>query len=449
MTKQFIASSLIASSLVFFTGCAAVTGHSGSLKKFNDDLSSGKCDYKFFDEKIKDKNDVILWGIQGGSMARNCLNYNKSNALFDDAELNYKEEVDKDGIAGNIGEGTKSVLVNNNVNEYEGNVYEKVMLNTYKGLNFIGLNDFSNARIEFNRALDRQRRAKDHFEKDIAEKAEKNKGKKQDTKAANAVYKKYGDVLNNFKAYPDFVNPFTTYSSGLFFLLDGDTTKARDLFKEAMLMDPKNKQFKSDFELTEKFASSVNNKNSKSYAWVIYENGKGMMQDEMRFDIPLFLVTSKVAYTGIALPQIKERAESFPFLDVNGAKTTMISNMDNVIKTEFKKKFPTIVTEAIMSLTVKTIAQYQVKKNAGFWGGMAMAAYQGLTNKADVRSWTALPKNFHSVRVELNDQPVVIKDNNGKIISSITIPENSNALIYIKSESKENVKVHKTIFRKG
>ena len=78
-----------------------------------------------------------------------------------------------------------------------------------------------------------------------------------------------------------------------------------------------------------------------------------------------------------------------------------------------------------------------------------MAAYQGLTNKADVRSWTALPKNFHSVRVELNDQPVVIRDNNGKIISSITIPQNSNALIYIKSESKENVKVHKTIFRKG
>jgi len=448
MTKQFIASSLIASSLIFFSGCAAVSGHGGSLKKFNDDLSSGKCEYKFFDEKIKDEDDVILWGIQGGSMARNCLNYKKSNELFDKAELVYKEDVDKDGIVNNVGEGASSVFVNNNVNDYEGNVYEKVMLNTYKGFNFIALNDLSNARIEFNRALDRQRRAKEYFEKDIAKKAKENKGKKQDTKAAAAVYKKYGDVLNNFKAYPDFVNPFTTYSSGLFFLLDGDNSKARDLFKEAMLMEPSNKQIKSDYDLSEKLSSSLTSKNSKSYAWVIYENGKGMMEDEMRFDIPLFLVTSKVAYTGIALPKIKERSASYPFLEVNGKKTTLVANMDNVIKTEFKKKFPGIVTEAIMSLTAKTIIQYQAKKKFGLFGGLAAAAYQGLTNKADVRSWTALPKNFQSVRVEITNKPIVIKDNNGKVISSITVPKNANALIYIKSESPGNVKIHKTIFSK-
>jgi len=71
-------------------------------------------------------------------------------------------------------------------------------------------------------------------------------------------------------------------------LLDGDSSKARDLFKEAMLMDPTNKQFKSDFKLSEQLASSINNKNSKHYAWVVYENGKGMVLDEIKFDVPLW-----------------------------------------------------------------------------------------------------------------------------------------------------------------
>ncbi len=76
-------------------------------------------------KKINDNDDVILWGIQGASLARNCLNYNKSNELFDKAEEKYKEEVDKDNIANNALESASSILINNNINEYEGNTYER------------------------------------------------------------------------------------------------------------------------------------------------------------------------------------------------------------------------------------------------------------------------------------------------------------------------------------
>ncbi len=62
--------------------------------------------------------------------------------------------------------------------------------------------------------------------------------------------------------------------------------------------------------------------------------------------------------------------------------------MDNVIKTEFKKRFPGIVTESVLNTVVKTIAQQQLNKETGIVGGIAGALYQGLTNKADVRSWT-------------------------------------------------------------
>lgn len=435
------------------TGCAAVSGHKDAMNQFDANLQSNKCEYTEVDKKIKDKDDVILWGIQGGSLARNCLNYNKSNELFDKAEEVYKAEVDKDNIANNALESVSSVLVNNNVNDYEGNTYEKVMVNTYKALNFASLNDKENARIEFNRALDRQRRAKEYFESEIKDKKEANEKEKQknsdaskiasNQKTQDSIYSKYSSLLNDFDAYPDFVNPFTTYISGVYFLLSGDNIKAKDLLKESVSMNPKNKQILDDFKMSDK--NTLSNK-SNNYAWIIFENGQGMAKNEIRIDIPLFLLTNKVQYTGIALPKIEERGATYKYLDVNGEKTSLVCNMDNVIKTEFKKRFPGIVTEAVLNTVIKTFAQQQLNDKAGPIAGIAGALFQGLTNKADVRSWTALPKNFQSVRVKIDNKPILIKNDKGQLIKSVIIPNGRNAMIYVKSLNIGNDKVHEILF---
>ena len=152
---------------VFFSGCVAVTGHDNSLYTFEKVLKNSTCNYTFVQNKIEDKDDVILWASQGGSQARNCFDYNGSNLYFDKAEELYKRDVDLQSNVNRAGNSANSILINNNLNDYEGNIYEKVMLNTYKGLNFMALGDFVNARIEFNRALDRQRRAKDYFSSEI------------------------------------------------------------------------------------------------------------------------------------------------------------------------------------------------------------------------------------------------------------------------------------------
>lgn len=447
----------------FLGGCAAVTGHKGEIDNFNSSLKSNNCDFRMIEAKIKDDNDTILWGIQGGALARNCMNYKRSIIFFDKAEEKYKEDVDKDNLGNNALESITSVFINNNVNSYEGNTYEKVMVNTYKALNFASLNDHQNARIEFNRALDRQRRAKEYFQSEIKKRKEelsKKENEKKDKnvtqeidrmkvaknkKTQDTIYEKYNSLLNDFDAYPDFINPFTTYIAGIYFMLNGDSSKARNLLKESVSMAPKNKQILSDFKLNDKYITSI--KQSKdNYVWVIYENGEAMIKDEIRIDIPLFLFTKKVYYTGIVLPKIIEKNSSYEYLNVAGENTVSICNMDNVIKTEFKKRFPLIVTEAVLNTVTKTLGQKKLVKEGGLIGGIVGALYQGLTNKADVRSWTALPKNFQSIRVKNTGIPLKIKDNKGKVIKTILLPKNKNAMIYVKSQNLGNNIVHKIIF---
>jgi hypothetical protein len=431
----------------FFTGCVAITGHGDSLHSFDAILKNSTCNYTFVDKKIEDKDDVILWASQGGSLSRNCFDYNRSNSFFDKAEDLYKTNVDLQSNVNRAGNTTNSILVNNNVNEYKGNVYETVMLNTYKGLNFMALDDFENARVEFNRALDRQRRAKDYFSKEIKKAKQKSKKDKNYELAQNrytqeAIYDRYRDIFSGFKAYPDFVNPYTTYISGVFFLLDGDYTKARDLLKESLAMQPDNGQIKKDFELADSLSGFA--QKDKNYAWIIYENGQSMAKREININIPLFIFTNKVYYAGLALPKLYERPSSYEFLEVDGKKTMLIANMDNIIKAEFEKRFAQIALEATLNLIVKTYTQYELNKQGSF-GGFAGMLYQSLTNRADIRSWTALPKNFQSLRVELNQKPVIIRDDRGRVISTVQVQDNQDVLIYIKSFSKEDIKVHKII----
>lgn len=437
---------LLVTSIIFlFAGCSAITGHKEALNRFNAEVINTTCRYDFIEKKIKNKDDVLLWSEQGGVQARDCYDYNRSNNYFDIAENLFKYDVDLESKASQFKNKTSSILVNNNVNDYKGNVYEKIMLNTYKGLNYISLNDFANARVEFNRALDRQRRAKEYFEKEIEEakkKSEENKNIKiaKNPQTQKAIYDAYAELFEDLKGYKDFVNPFTTYISGLFFMMDKDYKKARETLKFAYAMDKNNSQVKSDFKLSENFDSS------KRYVWIIYENGLSMQKTEWNLNIPLFLFTNKVYYAGIALPTLKEGRSSYEYLEVEGKKTQLVADMDRIIKAEFKKRLPMIVTEALLNTIVKTYTQYELNKNSELGGFLGML-YGAMTNRADIRSWSTLPKNFQSLRVELKDKEVVtIKDDRGKILLIQSVKKGKNALIYVRSYDRREVRVHKIEF---
>ncbi len=421
------------------------------MRELNEVFLSNSCNYEIINEKIEDNGDILFWSLQGGSLARNCKDYKRSNEFFDKAEQEYKK-IDIQNTLKNISQGTKEVLVNNNINAYEGNIYERIMVNTYKALNFASLGDHSNARVEFNRALDRQRRAKEFFEDEITKKKEQLYKQESQTikklvenpKSQNVVYSQYKNLLSDFQAYPDFINPFSSYLAGIYFFLQKDYQKARTLFKESLQMNPDNKQIKEDYLLNERFLK--NEKDTTNYLWLIYENGQGIYKEEKRLDLPLFLVSNRVLYTAIALPSLKERNYSYDYLQIENQKTMEICSMDTIIKTEFKKEFPFILSQSILNSLTKTLAQYEFQRKSDTLGSFLSIMYQGLTTRADVRIWNNLPKSFESKRIELKENPILIKDDNENIIELISIPKGKNAIIYIKSEIRGKNTVHSILY---
>lgn len=397
----------------------------------------------------------LLQSLQAAAALRHAKEYQKSTLLFDECEEIIKYHNEKNLASSSISTAG-TLLINDAVLDYMGAEYDGIMVNTYKALNFWQVGDKDLARIEFNRALDRQRRAKELFAAEIA-KMKDDLDKKQEEENKKALSGKQGSPaidfkkninnpeidtilqdkyssLSEFKAYPDFINPFTTYVAGLFFMSEGDFSKATMLLKETYGMVEQNPTVQNDFSSLE----HLNGKGlGKNHTWIIFENGLGPIKQEFRVDLPILLFTEKVKYTGIALPRLEFRNSAYSHLTVKNneitlGQTHLLSSMDRVVQTEFNKKYPSIVTRAVTSALIKTSGQYFAQKELGSLGGFAAAIYQGATTAADIRIWSALPKEYQLAKFAAPSDGALVVETPTHDKISISVPNNKNSLVYVK-----------------
>ena len=441
--------------LIVFTGCNAPKSQLSTFGEYFRGSDYEKS-IEFAQSKISNsknpKKEDLLWTLQLGALERLRQNYRQSNNYFDRSEemLNYFDYQNQ------AIDSAAAIAVNENIIPYLGEEYDGIMVNTYKALNFMALGDNDTARVEFNRALDRQRRAKEQFAQEI-EKLQNELDKKQQKEGSqvkkNVDNPEIDQLINSrypglyeFEAYPDFVNPFTTYIAGVFFNLIGDHSKAVTFLKESYGMVRDNEYVARDLAVTEEVLDGRTD--LKDTVWVVFENGMGPVKEEFRIDIPLFIASDEVKYFGIALPRLVFREQAYPYLSIKaGGKnydTQIVANMDRIVQTEFSKDFKGILTRAIMSATAKVVAQYALDKDddsSPKLVSLFATIYSYATTAADVRIWTTLPKNFQIARLPIPpDRLITIAPPGGESFP-VEIPACKNAFVYVRIPQKQTRQV--------
>ncbi|MDW1917464.1 hypothetical protein R7Q47_20205 [Vibrio sp. Vb0349] len=371
--------------------------------------------------------------------------YELSTKLLDETETMMKEE-DTESTASEGVELIGSMVGNDAMLAYEQAHYDGIMTNTIKAWNFISLHDYQNARVELNRAEERQRRAAQHFADIIKERSEELESEAGESSAlvkqtiesdlTQNTLKKAGIEQGQWKPYEGYVNPFTTYSYGLHLLITGksksDFEKAANSFKRVHSLTG-SPAAKADYQLARSMVKNPSQSKLKNQVWVIFENGKSPVKEERRIDLPIFLLSNNVSYAGIAIPTLKKRGTTFDSITINGSKTSTIADMDKIISAEFDQEFPYILAREITRVTLKTIAQKQVKDENALLGD-ALAILQMVTTGADIRTFSALPSEYQATRIKAKHNKVEIK------AGSFTIPvelstESNKHIIYVKAVS--------------
>lgn len=391
-------------------------------------------------------NENLLPTLKAGNAYLFGAKYPKSVKYLDEAEriIKYQRE---QILLGSAADYIQKLTVNDAAMEYYATMYDSIMLNTYKSIDYMAQHKFDDARIELNRALDRQRRAKEIYAELIEKQREAIRDEESSDGIGEIIKKTLNssetqDAINNhysnlkeFSVYPEFVNPFTVYLAGIFFCIQGDYQKSLDLLKEASSMIPNNGVVLDDFKRAD--AALSGKKIDEDYVWIVFENGFAPVKEEFLIEIPMFLISGDVKYVGLALPEYKPRPSSLKSISVKGRNsktfnTEIVADMDRVYLTEFKYKYNDIITRAIFSTLLKSYEQYLAQQTNGYLG-LATSILSKMTTRVDTRSWTTLPKNFQVTRM------LIPKDRNlqlqiGDITKNIQLEKNAkNAIVYVRA----------------
>ncbi|TKX33008.1 COG3014 family protein [Campylobacter aviculae] len=410
---------------------------------YQQELFSKKCDRNFFEkqlEKINHSNDTIFKGLNTGYIARDCKDFNLSNAIFDQVENSYKFDVDLKSTIHKNAELITSTLINDGINDYQGAWYERTMVNVYKGLNFMSLKDFENARVEFNRALIRQEMAKEYFASQIEQmrkKAEKEENFKQNIENnIKLISNQYENLFKEFRAQKNYTNAYVTYISSIFFFIDKDYRKANDLLKEVYAAYNDNEEIQKEFKVFNRYSNALNPKKLEKYIFVIYENGLSPALDEFSLTLP-FIFDGYIATASVALPTLKKRDESYVYLNISNntdsMKTSNIFDFDEVVASEFKEELTAKITKSLLSSIFKASLNVAVAKNdeSGILS-LATNVFGVVTTRSDLRIWNFLPKNIQISMIK-NEGLIKIQDDSGNLIYSDFLDQNKSILILVRS----------------
>ncbi|MFP6900639.1 MAG: hypothetical protein VCA36_06825, partial [Opitutales bacterium] len=327
-------------------------------------------------------------------------------------------------------------------------VHDRVMVNLYQGLNYFQLDDEGRARAQVFRVRGRVQDAKDIWKRRLteAENAEsanpvvKWNGIQSDPTFRKRVSELYIEPRSGYyRALPDYVNPWAIHLEALYFLATGedrsDFEKAEFSFRELRRIYPEDMWIEEDHHRAERLMSGEGD--DASYTYLYFETGRAATRRESRIELPIlfFDETARVPYVGVALPKLFYHDAFAPDVTITGQgitsppKLRMLADMDAIITKEFKKELPIVITRAILGAVAKAGIQYAVNKELAdkddttkLAGQLGTGILAHALTKADLRSWTTLPKQVLYCRVPTPpNKKLTLRTKKGNLIKEVIL----------------------------
>ncbi|MCC5790539.1 MAG: hypothetical protein JJT75_12970 [Opitutales bacterium] len=370
--------------------------------------------------------DEVLWHLQAGRTLQAAGDFAASREAFAEAERRAQDWDDRMGAL--AAREVAAALTNLQSLPYRATPADRVMLQTYQALNFLHEGEIAEARVILNRLQNQQQEIQRQNSRRIdaererirteATRVEESRDSRpfdpsraaSDDRFQRQMERAY-QPLREMEAYADFFNPVALYLEALFFLhrpqIPADLERARFALRRVRGMVPGHPVLEADAET---LAGILRGEEREPLVYVLLETGLAPEKREVRLDFPLYLFSGEVPYVGAAFPQLHFRVNYDRKLVVRGGaqevETSLLADMDRIIGTEFERELPLIITKTLASSGIKAAAVYTVRRAvrsesetmAGLVNLFGLL-YQYSMNRADLRSWTTLPKQWQIARI--------------------------------------------------
>jgi uncharacterized protein len=322
----------------------------------------------------QESDDQLIYVLDYATLLQYSGKIKESNQYFMKA-LKLIDQFDYQSVS----RVTGSLLFSEEMVQYKGDTFEKIFVNAYLALNFLELNDLDSALVE--------------------------------TRRINQKYQVYRqEEKKNFE-----MNSFASYLSALIWEADGKYDDAYLAFLEAYKIDESIGRIQEDLirsarkaqrpEEYKKWKSQFPNV-KEDPAWydksladviVIFQNGWGARKDfnphSPRFPI-LRSVPSENRNARITIEDLgKTKTTVF-------AQTEFVYSVDQAaIKTLIEDQ-GSLAARRIGGIVAKEVAADQIRQKNELLGAVAQIAMYA-SDRADLRQWSFLPKEFQMARIRV------------------------------------------------
>lgn len=397
-------------------------------------------------------NDALLWTLETAKTLHAAGNFAESNQYFEQAEAivaDFEQRADYNVRAGLA--NLTSLVTNASAIPYSGTYAEKILINTYKALNYLGLGNLEAARVEIRRAYERQRQAIEQNEAAIA--AARREASSENVSAQSVLD---NPALQNAApidpavaaAYANFSNPFTTFLSGLVYLADQDPAQAIVDFRLLASLPLPNAFVEKELQLLRDHLDS-GAPLPRRRVYVIFENGLGPYREETRVD----LILPQIGYTGFAFPRIAFQPTSVHSLRVTlrgdepPVHTERVASIDQIVATDFRTQMPAMALRIIASVVSKEVLAKQLADELDIAGLLIGSLYKAVVNRADTRAWKTLGKEFQIAAFpypESGSLRVSLAGANKNELSTrqeVQLPDGDIILLLVRSVERNDLRV--------
>ena len=438
---------------VALAGCATYVEKDPRVRAFGEEAEFETAAQIAKAAGVDTPKDMLVWKLDEATALRAGGKLKESSKAFEEVEQAFRAEEEQPAFS--VSGSALAAFSNGYAQPYRAKPYDRIYASTYQALNFLELHDLAAARV----SMTRLRFVQESFgagqlyvtPKSVKSQYDLVKANQDErTKDGLSLIQDDLDGLTQGGTYDD---AFSHWLQGMFFLRLGDGVadleKARKEFTAAAGLNAKHPAFKRDLK-----DCAGTGESQGRVVYVIAETGMCPEWHEQRVDIPLFVVSSRVPYVGVALPALRPSGWHYNLkLQLDGQSVALDSagRPDSLIAKHFAAALPSLKAEAFTAAAVKATASYLINKSseeaasrpnsgtgAGLWAlatkmGTGLYAYK--STKADLRNWSLLPAAFSVARLDARvGQKLTVP---GHPEATLVLPEGKVLLVSIKS-TQEN-----------
>ena len=394
--------------------------------------------------------EQLLTSLHAAMTLRAAGRFDVSQEAFDRAESQLLWKADEVASVEDLLAAGFTLVGNDLMVSYQGTIYDGVLVNTFKALNALHTGDLARARVELNRADQRQENAVHQLASKVGAlgAGEDDEQYRQEVgRSMDEVMDSQGPVAARLRAveslgqYRGLRNPFTDWLHGVFRLATGEANRASNLFRNAAVLDGQsNRHVLADLVEAERVAGGGPRPDGR--VWIVHEDGTGPYLEAFRFDLPIY-TGDGVLVVSAALPEFRPGAPAAGALQVTAAgrehRTERLLDVDRYAATEFQAGYDSVVFKAVAGTVIRSLIQLEIQRQAREQGGFASVLNvvapiaSAVVTQADTRIWRALPQSIGVASLARPDDGRISIGTGAGSARELVLPAGRYVLVVVKT----------------